>query len=489
MAEPSGRPVPELLVGDVLRQSAARTPGRVAATLGHQAVTFAELSASADRLTAVLGGRGVHRGDRVAWWGDTSLDCVALYFALAHLGAVFVPLNPRCTVAEAEATLAQADPALVVTDEAHPGQVTVAELLAARPPSVLDVEEPQEDDAHVIFFTSGTTGEPKGVVLTQRTERLRAGNGTWPGGATICMFPQFHMAGWASTLNTWLSGDQVAYVARPDAEPLLDAVERHRAQLMYAIPSVWRRILDTDRSAVDTSSLRRADTGTSTVTRELLTGLADAFPGAETSIAYGSTEASAVCMLWPADVLRKIGSVGPPAAGVSVRLDEHGELWASSAQLFTGYFRNPEATEAALVDGWYRTGELAEVDAEGCYRIVGRVKDLIRTGGETVAPAEVDLVLQEHPAVADGAVAGLPDDDWGEVVAAFVVLRPGQQLELADLRRHCEGRLASHKHPRRLVVVDALPRTGPTNQIQRRRLVEQVTGSAGSADAEAGGTG
>jgi acyl-CoA synthetase (AMP-forming)/AMP-acid ligase II len=474
------RLVPGLLVGDVLRQAAARTPARVAATLGDQAVTFAELDTTAAHLTAVLAGRGVGRGDRVAWWADTSLECVALYFALAHLGAVFVPLNSRCTAAEAELTLAQADPVLVVTDDAHPGQVTVAELLATRAPSVVDVGPPDEDDPHVIFFTSGTTGEPKGVVLTQRTQRLRAGNGTWPGGATICMFPQFHMAGWASTLNTWLSGDQVAYVARPDAEPLLEAVERHRAQLMYAIPSVWRRILDADRSAVDVSSLKRADTGTSTVTEDLLVGLAEAFPGAETSIAYGSTEASAVCMLWPADVRRKIGSVGPPAAGVSVRLDEVGELWATSAQLFTGYFRNPGATSAALVDGWYRTGELAEVDAEGHYRIVGRVKDLIRTGGETVAPAEVDVVIVEHPAVADGAVAGVPDDDWGEVLTAFVVLRPGQRLDLADLRRHCEGRLASHKHPRRLVVMDVLPRTGPTNQIQRRRLVEHATGASGA---------
>ena len=391
MAESGRRPVPELLVGDVLRQSAARSPGRVAATLGDQAVTFAELSTSADRLTAVLAGRGVRRGDRVAWWGDTSLDCVALYFALAHLGAVFVPLNSRFTAAEADATLAQADPALVVTDHAHPGQVTVDELLAARPPAVVDVDQVHEDDPHVIFFTSGTTGQPKGVVLTQRTQRLRAGNGTWPGGATICMFPQFHMAGWASTLNTWLSGDQVAYVARPDAQPLLEAVERHRAQLMYAIPSVWRRVLDADRSAVDTWSLRRADTGTSAVTLELLTGLADAFPAAETSIAYGSTEAS-----------RGVHAVaGRRAAqdrlGRPSRLPGSRSAWTSTASCGRPAASCSPATSAIpkpprppWSDGWYRTGELAEVDAEGYYSIVGRVKDLIRTGGETVAPTEVD---------------------------------------------------------------------------------------------------
>jgi acyl-CoA synthetase (AMP-forming)/AMP-acid ligase II len=185
-------------------------------------------------------------------------------------------------------------------------------------------------------------------------------------------------------------------------------------------------------------------------------------------------------MLWPQDVLRKPGSVGPPGPGVHCRIDENGELWTTHAHLFSEYFRDPEATAAALVDGWYRTGELAERDSEGYYSIVGRAKDLIRTGGETVAPVEVDLVIQRHPDVVDAAVAGIPDDDWGEVITAFVVLREGASLPLEDLRRHCEGRLASHKHPRRLIVVDAIPRTGTTGQVQRRHLVDLAgAGQAG----------
>ena len=177
-------------------------------------------------------------------------------------------------------------------------------------------------------------------------------------------------------------------------------------------------------------------------------------------------------MLWPQDVLRKPGSVGPPGPCVETRLDDNGELWARNPHLFSEYFRDPEATAGALVDGWYRTGELAERDEEGYYYIVGRAKDLIRTGGETVAPVEVDLVIQRHPAIVDAAVAGIPDGDWGEVITAFVVLRDATSMELAELRRHCEGQLAPHKHPRRMVVVDAIPRTGPTGQVQRRHLVE-----------------
>ena len=462
----------QLLVGDVIKTAAARVPNRPAASLSERQMTYAELGAASERLAAILLGRGLGRGDRVVWWAETSLDAVPLYFATAHIGAIFTPLNPRYTDAEAAVVLDRSDPAIIITDTGRGGHVTMAELLAQRPPASVEFPSVHEDDPHVIFFTSGTTGEPKGCVLSHRTQRLRAGNGSWPLGATICMFPQFHMAGWATTLHTWLSGDEMVYVVRPDAEYLLEAVERHRAYQMYCIPAVWRRILEADRSGYDVSSLVRADTGTSATTPELLAGIAEAFPGTTTSIAYGSTEASLVCMLWPDDVLRKPGSVGPPAPGVHVRLDESSELWTRSPHLFSGYFRNEEATAAALVDGWYRTGELAERDDEGHYYIAGRAKDLIRTGGETVAPVEVDIVLQRHPAVADAAVAGIPDDNWGEVVAAFVVLRHGRSLELAELREHCEGQLARHKHPRRLLIVDAIPRTGPTGQVQRRHLVD-----------------
>ncbi|MFI5041577.1 MAG: class I adenylate-forming enzyme family protein [Acidimicrobiales bacterium] len=468
---------PQLLLGDVVRSAARRAPRRTAASLAGRELTFGEAADASERLAAVLFGRGVRRGARVVWWGETTLDAIPLYFALAHLGAALVPLNPRFSPDEAGPFIARADPALVVTDDHHAGDAILTELLAQRPPSVVDDQRVEEDDPHVVFFTSGTTGLPKGVVLSQRTERLRTRGAPWPVGPTVCMFPQFHMAGW-SIISTWLSGDEVAFVERADAELLLQTVHRRRAHTLYAIPAVWRRLLDADRTAYDLSSLRIADTGTSATTPELLAAISDAFPGTTTSISYGSTEASLICMLWPEDVQRKPGSVGPPAPASSVRLDDEGELWVSNPYLFSGYFRDEEATTAALVDGWYRTGELAEMDDEGYYSIVGRTKDLIRTGGETVAPVEVDQVVQSHPAVIDAAVAGVPDKDWGEVITAFVVVRDGHTLDLPALRRHCEGRLAAHKHPRRLVAVDAIPRTGATGQVQRRLLVEIASAAA-----------
>jgi acyl-CoA synthetase (AMP-forming)/AMP-acid ligase II len=440
-------------------------------------MTYAEANEATERLTGVLWRRGVTRGARVVWWGETTLDAIPLYFALAHLGAVLVPINPRYRADEAAAVVGRADPALVVTDGHHHGDAVLTELLAQRSPSVVDLPDVGEDDAHVVFFTSGTTGQPKGVVLSQRTQRLRMQPGSWPVGPRVCMFPMFHMAGW-SIVGQWLGGDEIAYVERADAELLLETVHTRHAHTLYAIPAVWRRILEADRSPYDLSSLRCADTGTSATTPELIRAIADAFPGTTTAIAYGSTEASLVCALWPQDVHRKPGSVGPPAPSSVVRLDEGGELWVSNPCLFSGYFRDKEATAAAMVDGWYRTGELAEVDDEGYYYIVGRTKDLIRTGGETVAPVEVDQVIQTHPAVIDAAVAGVPDEDWGEVIIAFVVVRDGQALDLAALRAHCQGRLAAHKHPRRLITVDAIPRTGPTGQVQRRRLAELASTTA-----------
>jgi len=229
-------------------------------------------------------------------------------------------------------------------------------------------------------------------------------------------------------------------------------------------------------------TLRDANTGTSATTPELLHAIVDTFPGTRTTITYGSTEAGLACKLGPEDLFAKPASVGPPGIGVYCGLDDAGELLVRSPYLMSGYFRNPEATEEALAGGWFHTGDLAERDDDGYYSIVGRVKDLIRTGGEYVAPAEVDVVVQAHPAVADGAVAGVPHPDWGEVVTAFVVLRPGQALDAAELRRHCASSLAPYKVPRHLVLLDEIPRTGATMQVQRRRLVELARDRPATSD-------
>jgi len=222
--------------------------------------------------------------------------------------------------------------------------------------------------------------------------------------------------------------------------------------------------------------VQAADTGTSATPPELLTSLRAAFPQARVRVFYGSSEAGGVAALDHDDLDRKPGRCGLPSPAAEVRIDDAGELWVRGPLLFDGYFEDPDATADVLVDGWYRTGDLAEADEDRYLSIVGRARDVIRTGGETVAPAEVEAALASLPGVADVAVVGLPDVEWGEVVCAVVVAADrAAPPTLDELRAHCDGRLATHKHPRRLAALDTIPRTSPTNQVQRRLLVEMLS--------------
>jgi acyl-CoA synthetase (AMP-forming)/AMP-acid ligase II len=471
MSAPAPQP---LLVHDGFVAAAARFPERVAASLGDDVRTYRTVAAEARAVARHLVALGVGPGDRIGWWGGLSLDAVALYFGIGMAGAAYVPADPNATAGEAAALWETARTAFVVHDAQNAGDVTAAELLATPAPEVA-LPEVSELWTHVVYGTSGTTGRPKAVAISHRADFLRALTDMTPvaTGPTVVMFPQFHMAGWAFSMSAWLAGEEVAFAPGGDTEALLATIESRRADRIYALPAVWRRILDSDPSRFDLRSLTVADTGTSATPLALLEEIHAAFPATTTAVNYGSSECGSLCRLSWVDVPRKPGSVGPPAANVQTRL-VNGELQVRSPMLFSGYLFDDAATAAAFDDGWYRTGDLAEVDDEGYVWIVGRARDIIRTGGESVAPAEVDTVLQSHPALADAAVAGVADVDWGEIITAFVVPRAGTGVTLDELRAHCTGRLAPHKHPRRLVVVDAIPRTGATRQVQRRLLLDLV---------------
>ncbi len=469
MADTGGR-MGQLLVGDIIKTAAIRTPQRIAAWHGDRSVTFAKASATSAAVAQALLGAGVGRGDRVVWIAENCLDAIAVHFGSAHIGAIFTPLNPKAPAGEIERLIAHADAAIVLGDAAS-GRMTVAELLMRHPARDHALPEVHEDDAQVMHYTSGTTGDPKGCLLSHRVQRIRAGAGShWPVQPTVVMFPQFHMAGWARALQWWLQSSAVIYVDRAESGLLIDAIARHKVSILYCIPAVWRRIVEADRSGYDLSCLQFVETGTSMVTPELLELIRGAFPGVRISITYGSTEAGSVCALGPEDIDRKPGSVGLPVPGVTIEEGANGEMLVAGPMVFSGYFRNEGATSRAFERGLFRTGDLAQVDAEGYRRVIGRAGDLIRSGGEWVSPAEVESVLQSHPAIADAAVVGAVDGDWGQIVTAYVVAREGHQVTLDMLRAHCALTLAPHKHPRRLKLMEALPRTPATGQIQRRLL-------------------
>ena len=357
---------------------------------------------------------------------------------------------------------------------------SLAELANAEDATPIRIDGLSERDTHVLFFTSGSTGQSKGVILPHRVNFLRTHPGAQlePRGVMVCTYPLFHMGAWTIALMQWQGRDGVVFIDAADAPTICDAVRRHRAERLNCIPAVWRRLLDHLASPEgkdhDLSSIRWADTGTSATPLSLLHAIVDALPQARVRIFYGATESGVVASLGHADLFRKPNSCGVPGSTAEIRIDPNGELCVRGPLVADGYFGNQPATEEAFVDGWYRTGDMAEVDDEGYLTIIGRVRDVIRTGGETVSPSEVEEVLVDHPAIADVAVVGLPDVEWGEVVCAAIVPASHRPPTLEEIRAHCAVRLASFKHPRRLAVVDAIPRTASTNQVQRRAIVERL---------------
>jgi acyl-CoA synthetase (AMP-forming)/AMP-acid ligase II len=492
-----------LIVNDVLACAAGSAPSRLAVTLGDEGMTFGAVESLANRFSHALRALGARSGERLAWWSETTLSGVGLFFASSRIGTAFVPLNPASSDDEVGAALGYLRPQFLIVDPTHaaraeqlvdghqtrlltvgggrtvlPG-VDLSARAAAASPAAPDVPLPEEDAICTIFLTSGSTGRPKGVMVSQRATWLRthagaAAHSTTGGAGELVSFPLFHMAGWNFSMMAWSAGRAAHLVRRADADELLGAVERWSPSTLYCIPAVWRRILDSDR-AVDTRSVEWALTGTSQVTPELLEGIKRKFPAARTTVNYGSTETARAVALRDPDLFTHPGSVGHPIPGVRAKVADDGELLIASDRLMSGYFELPAETEEAIQDGWYHTGDLAERDDEGYLTIVGRKKEVIRTGGETVAPVEVEAALAGYPGLADLAVVGVPDAQWGEVVCAVVVLAEGAVLPgPTDLRAYLGDRLAPHKHPRRVVGVDVLPRTSATGQVQRARLVQQL---------------
>jgi acyl-CoA synthetase (AMP-forming)/AMP-acid ligase II len=481
-----------LVIGDIFRNAARAVPDRTAAALGERSLTFAEVDALANRTAQALAKHGVGPGGRVATWTSTTLAVIPVFAALAKLGATFAPLNGLWGSGEVATALSgfapdlllvDAERALSVEDIARSGirvlsldeLASAAHSLPGTDPAVLV----DERATHVVFFTSGSSGAPKGAVLSHRANVLRSLPGALlePRGAMVCPYPLFHMGAWTIALQQWQARDAVVFVSSASAPEIGAAVQLHRARRLNAIPAVWRRLLEalTGPNPPDLSSIRFADTGTSATPPELLRAISAALPDAQVRVFYGSTEAGSVTVLEHADIEGKPGSCGVPGPLVSLRTDVAGQLLVRGPLLFDGYLNDPAATAGVLTDGWYATGDLAELDDEGYVTIVGRVGEVIRTGGEAVTPTEVEGVLIAHPAVADVAVVGVPDDRWGELVCAVVVLAPDRPPpELEDLQDLCSGALASYKHPRRLVLIDAIPRTPATGQIQRRLLLEKL---------------
>jgi len=476
--------VNELTLGRWLADRARTTPQRVAIRFLGQDLTYAELDSRATRLAAGLAARGLRRGDRLATLTTTSPDHVATFFACARLGVALQPISWRLASAEVAYQLEDAEPSLLLASDDYAELArkagTKVEIARIGDPTLEadgEVEDvARDDDPLLLVYTSGTTGKPKGALLSHancfwtnlsfdRTTSLRDGD------VVLQVLPQFHVGGWnVQPLLAWWKGATVVLEPAFDAARALDLIAEHGVTTMMGVPATYLFLAQEPGFAdADLSSLRLAVVGGAPMPEALLeTWIAR---GIEIVQGYGLTEAAPnVLCLPPEEATRKLGFAGKPYPHVDVALRDAdtgalvegtgtGELVVRGPNVFAGYWRNAEATEAAFADGWLLTGDVAERDAEGFYRIAGRIKDMVISGGENVYPAEIEDVLHAHPAVLEAAVVGVPDERWGEACAAFVVLREGSNVGTAALQSLCRARLARFKVPQTFAFVDALPRS------------------------------
>jgi fatty-acyl-CoA synthase len=475
-----------LTLGRWLRDRARMTPHRVAMDEHDVLTTYGNLDLRSERLAAALLQSGLRRGDRVATLTGNSGAHVVAFFACAKAGLALVPLSWRLTAPELAFQLDDSRPALLFVEDDHAELADEALAAAGATPRRLAFGElgtagdaPDapvgDDDTLLVVYTSGTTGRPKGALLTHANcfwTNLGFDLATGVRGEDVVLqvLPQFHCGGWnVQPLLAWWKGARVVLERSFDASRCLELIERKRITTMMGVPAIYQFMAQEPGFADgDLSSLRTAVVGGAPMPEALLQRWQER--GVAIVQGYGLTEAAPnVLCLPPEDAIRKAGWAGKPYPFVDVRLSAQGELQVRGPNVFPGYWQDPSATAAAFEDGWLRTGDVAERDDEGNYRIRGRVKDMYISGGENVYPAEVEAVLHEHAAVADAAVVGVPDERWGESGVAFVVLVQGAEATAAELRGWCGGRLARYKVPREVRFVDKFPRSA-MNKILKDEL-------------------
>jgi fatty-acyl-CoA synthase len=462
-------------VDRILRDRARLTPQRVAIDESARSWTYAELDARSDELA-----RGLSHGDRVSTLTGNSGEHAALMFACAKAGAILHPISWRLAPAEIAYQLEDAEPAVFLIEDEHrelgEAALELARVTPARTvPAVRAGAErsPSDDDPLLLIYTSGTTGKPKGALLTHANcfwtnLSFDLATGVGPDDVVLQILPQFHCGGWnVQAILAWWKGARLLLERGFEPGRVLDLIERERITTMMGVPANYLFIAQEARFAeADLSSLRLAVVGGAPMPEALL----DTWAGRGVHIVqgYGLTEAAPnVLCLPPDDARRKAGYAGKPYPYVTCELSEENELLVRGPNVFPGYWRNEEATAAAFRDGWLLTGDIAERDDEGNYRILGRMKEMIVSGGENVYPAEIEAVLHDHPAVVDAAVVGVPDERWGEAGAAFVVARPPVSED--ELRQHCLEHMARFKVPKTFTLVDELPRNS-MGKIQKSEL-------------------
>ncbi len=449
-------------------------------TSGERKITRDKLREEAGRIAGGLQERGIKPGDRAAIYAANSLDWVAGYLGVLRAGACAVMMNPDYHSAEAEHILHDSEPELVIADQPR-GEIAgrlgfeviaIEDLPRAEAPPMPDLDA---GSPAAILYTSGTTGRPKGALL-DHGNFLAQGRGAlevwrWTSKDTLVhALPLFHLHGLGMGLHgTLLSGGKAVLVSFTPEHVVHELT--HGGTMLFGVPSMYQRLCEwLEANPTDLSHVRVFVCGSAPLPPALFERCARLLGQAPVE-RYGITEGGIV-VTNPYDGPRQPGRVGYPFPGVEVKIGEQGEVLLKGGQVFKGYWRNPQATKEAFTDdGFFRTGDVGEIGGDGTLAIRGRIKELIITGGFNVYPREVELVLEEHPAVHEVAVAGVPSEKWGEEVTAFVVPSASHPLDETELIAFAHERLASYKCPKRVVKVDTLPRNA-MGKVQRSQLVK-----------------
>ncbi len=466
--------------------SAAAVPGKLAVTVDGAPVTHAELDDAAAGVAGWLAGR-IRPGDRVLLAAAASAGFIRCYLGALSAGAVVVLANPGYTAAELRHLVTDSGAVLAFAD---PGPARLLAAVGPDPLVTVDVRRLPEDagrvagivpgpeDTALLAYTSGTTGRPKGVPLTHRqlTTSIRSAMAAWrwsPDDVLAHALPLYHQHGLGGVHAALIAGGTAHIRSRFSPADLLATIETTQASALFAVPTIYQALMDASAAAAPglrgprgLRGLRLAVCGSAPLSPALAGRLAQAL-GRVPLIRYGTTE-TGLNVSNPLDDPHG-DTVGVPLPGVQARIQAEGgaaepgadgEIQLRGPQVFAGYWHDPAATRAAFTaDGWFRTGDIGAVDpATGHLRIRGRTKELIITGGLNVYPREVELALEEHPAVAEAAVAGVPHQRWGEQVTAWVVLRAGHGFDEAALIAHARQRLAGYKCPKQVFRLAALPR-------------------------------
>ena len=492
-----------------LDRNAGRFPDTDAVLFRDTRLTHRELLERVSALAAGFAAAGVAKGDIVAVLLSNRPEFLETVLAVNRIGAAFLPLNVRLAEPELEYIVRHAGAVAIVTEPAFAapvaaigermaspwtvvtagaGELSYEQFLAGHRGAVVPAAEVGEADLHRLMYSSGTTAHPKGVPITYgnfywKTIAQVAEFGITAADRTAMVGPMYHVGAFdLPGIGTWWVGGSLVILPRFDVPDLLATIERDKPSNVWLAPAMVNAILQApELGGFDTSSIRFIIGGGEKMPVVLIERLLSAFPNARFADAYGLTETvSGDTFNDRAHTLSKIGSVGKPVLNLDLKIldpddteagvGEAGEVLLRGPKVVSGYWNNPEATAAAFTpDGWFRTGDIGHLDQDGYLYIDDRKKDMIVSGGENVASSEVERVLYEYDAVLEAAVVAMPDPKWGEVPRAFIVVKPGQDVEAAALIAHCRARLAGFKTPKEIVFLDVLPRT-PSGKVLKRRL-------------------